>query len=84
MSNEMWVEPSEVLKLEHRKTTREELFEAFCSQKPVTIEGFSGYFNLLQTDCRNGVLKLDLVPAQAVAPAADIKAAKSLSCDIRN
>lgn len=41
-------------------------------------------FNLLQTDCKNGVLKLDLVPAQAVAPAADIKAAKSLSCDIRN
>jgi len=41
-------------------------------------------FKLLQADCQSGVLKLDLVPAQALAPAADVKAAKSLSCDISN
>ena len=41
-------------------------------------------FKLLQADCQSDVLKLDLVPAQALAPAADVKAAKSLSCDISN
>ena len=41
-------------------------------------------FKLLQADCKSGVLKLDLVPALAMAPAAAVKAAKSLSCDISN